>query len=725
MKKKYKEKKIEKTPVIHHETKKAVIAVLFFACSILILISAFGFGGKIGNNFFNFSEKIFGWGVYLLAIFLIFISALLAKSITPSVCSITIFFIGLMFLSVLATIQILFGKKTGGAVGGFLGANLESMFDFTGSLIVSFAAFLASLLIALNLSLSALWGKITLKKDADENLADPKKLLEKNQKNSESTWESIKKIIPASGFQKKEIGSEPITAPNAKQEIAKNDLFDKKIPAKELKDADYDGFPLELLANGSGSSSLVENGQLEETSQIIKKTLENFGINVEMGDINVGPTVTQYALKPAEGIKLSRIVALQNDLALALAAHPIRIEAPIPGKSLVGIEVPNKIAKTVRLKEILQSHPFKHRKTALCFGLGLDVSGESIVADLAKMPHMLIAGSTGSGKSVCINTIITSFLSSKSPQKLKFIMVDPKRVELTSYNGIPHLLCPVITTPGKTVSALKWAIKEMDDRLNKLQKVGARDIESFNCKSAETMPYIVFVIDELADLMAVNTNEIEAGIVRLAQMARAVGIHLIVSTQRPSVEVITGLIKANIPARIAFRVASQIDSRTILDSSGAEKLLGNGDMLFLPGNLSKPKRIQNAYLSEEEVSKVVNHLKEKCSSSENSESENSDTDEILSSENDINSAAGENSPIFSSAEDPSLDDDLFNDAKEIVLQAGKASASLLQRKLRIGYARAARLIDILEEKRIVGPADGARPRNVLYSNSEENSESQI
>ncbi|TRZ78050.1 DNA translocase FtsK, partial [bacterium] len=356
------------------------------------------------------------------------------------------------------------------------------------------------------------------------------------------------------------------------------------------------------------------------------------------------------------------------------------------------------------LKNILENPSFARSDKPLSFGLGLNVSGNPENADLAKMPHLLIAGSTGSGKSICINSIIISFLHNNSPERLRMILIDPKRVELSIYNGIPHLLSPVISDPGKTVNALKWAVKEMEDRLVKLQGAGARDIDSFNTKKGvEKLPYIVIIIDELADLMASNANGIEAGIVRIAQMARAVGIHLIVSTQRPSVEVITGLIKANIPARIAFRVASQIDSRTILDGSGAEKLLGNGDMLFLQGDLNKPRRIQGAFLTEDEVKRAVKFIVDQVAENEDGE----DSKEI---DMDI--------PTFADIPqtDSVMDDDLYEDAKEIVFQAGKASASLLQRRLRIGYARAARLIDILEEQKVVGPADGARPREVYDQN---------
>lgn len=653
----------------------------------------------------------------MLVIALASIGFMFIKSLSAAIYSTTIISITVMFLSTLSIIQLIFGKASGGAVGNFLGASLENMFDFSGGLVVSFALFLASLLITLNTSLLALWNRI-LRKNLEEKIegqeekngaaVKAKNGFEKSEatiKEKESAWVNL--------FKKTKIrdnigNAEAAPKEGGKPEISIKTSFNTKA------DEDYDGFPLDLLIDGNKTPHKTDKNTLDSNSYIIKKTLENFNIQTEIQDINVGPAVTQYAIKPAEGVKLSKIVALQNDLALALAAHPIRIEAPIPGKSLVGVEVPNKTTAMVRLKEILTSEPFKNKKSPLTFALGLDVSGSPIVADLAKMPHMLIAGSTGSGKSVCINTIITSLLYSNSPKKLRLILVDPKRVELTSYNGIPHLLCPVIMEPGKTVNALKWAIKEMEERLKKLQEAGAREIESYNNKKKDDpMPYIVIIIDELADLMANNSNEIEAGIVRLAQMSRAVGIHLIVSTQRPSVEVITGLIKANIPARIAFRVASQIDSRTILDASGAEKLLGNGDMLFSAGNLSKPKRIQNAFLTEEEVGRITEHL-----TSLNKAEDGAEKSEDL---NIMESAGAEKSEINFNTfgdSDPDMEDALYNDAKEVVMQAGKASASLLQRRLRIGYSRAARLLDILEENKVIGPADGARPRNVFYSNSE-------
>ncbi len=435
-----------------------------------------------------------------------------------------------------------------------------------------------------------------------------------------------------------------------------------------------------------------------------------FGSEVEMAEVNIGPTVTQYTLRPAQGVKLSKILSLQNDLSLALAAHPIRIEAPIPGRSLVGIEIPNRLMVLVRLRSLLERSAFQESLSPLTFALGRDVSGSPIFASLAQMPHLLVAGATGTGKTVALNNIIISLLYGNSPDTLKLILIDPKRVELTAYQSIPHLLSPVIVQADKAIGALRWAVSEMERRFEVLQHAGKRDITSYikarqDSSEDENLPYIAIVIDELADLMSSNGREAEAAIVRLAQMARAVGIHLIVSTQRPSVEVITGLIKANITSRMACQVASQIDSRTILDMAGAEKLLGNGDMLFITGNSAKPRRVQGAYVSDKEIKKVTDYLKAL---------QEPDYKEEVSLSQTTSAGSGLGAGISAA------DDELYEDAKEVVVRAGKASASLLQRRLRVGYARAARLIDILEEKGIVGPADGARPRDVFIDEGEKN-----
>jgi DNA segregation ATPase FtsK/SpoIIIE, S-DNA-T family len=477
--------------------------------------------------------------------------------------------------------------------------------------------------------------------------------------------------------------------------------------------------PTELLGKNKGKPGV---GDVKANTNVIKRTLANFGIQVEMDEVSIGPTVTRYSMKPAEGVRLNKIVTLQSNLELALAASPIRIEAPIPGKSLVGIEVPNTSRTTLGLSPMLADPAFGESDKPLLMALGRDISGTAVYANLAKAPHLLVAGTTGSGKSVTIHNLILSLLYRLGPQQLRFVFVDPKRVELTLYKQIPHLLTPVITDAKKAVGALKWLTKEMERRYDVLQEVGVRDIQSYHetivkpatdrynpkgndapPKLPEPMPYIVVVIDELADLMQQFPREIEAGIVRLAQMSRAVGIHLILATQRPSVKVITGLIKANVPTRLALQVVSQIDSRVILDGNGAETLLGAGDMLYLSGELSKPRRVQSAYVTEGEVKKVAEHIFREYG-------------DILPQTMDLGGIASESSGGFPMQLDdaPSdVDDDLFMEAKAAVQEAGKASTSYLQRKLRIGYSRAARLMDLLEEHGIIGASDGAKPREIL------------
>ncbi|MCH8049775.1 DNA translocase FtsK [Patescibacteria group bacterium] len=449
--------------------------------------------------------------------------------------------------------------------------------------------------------------------------------------------------------------------------------------------------PVDLL---DANSSEGKSGDIDRNQEIIRRTFENFNIDVEMIDVRIGPTVTQYSLRPAEGMKLSRIVALHNDLALALAAHPIRIEAPIPGRSLVGVEVPNQVMGRVSLRELLESKVFKHRKTNFAVPLGKDVGGLVQMITVDGAPHMLVAGATGSGKSVCLNNVIVSLLYQNGPDDLKLILVDPKRVELGGYAGIPHLLVPPITKVDEAINAMKWAVREMERRLDHLSKSGVRDIDAYNQKHKERMPKIVIIIDELADLMTQNKRDVEAVVVRIAQMARAAGIHIIVATQRPSVDVITGLIKANIPTRIAFAVASQVDSKTILDVGGAEKLLGRGDMLLTTPQISKPKRLQGAFVSDKEIKRVVDFLKSE-------------------SEPDYNYQVTEDTRTGGTVFDAEDADSLLEDAIQIVVESGKASTSFLQRRMKIGYSRAARIIDMMEEMGVVGMQDGARAREVL------------
>jgi len=452
----------------------------------------------------------------------------------------------------------------------------------------------------------------------------------------------------------------------------------------------------------------ADAGDVEGNAETIKETFANFNIDVDMEGANIGPRVTQYTLKPPTGVKLTKMTALENNLALDLAAHSIRMEAPIPGKRAVGIEVPNVKSATVRISSLLQSREWAAVDGPLGFVIGKDIAGEPVVGNLAKMPHLLVAGQTGSGKSVMINTILTSLLYRNSPSDLKLILVDPKQVELKPYDDIPHLLTPVITEPEKCISALKWTVAEMERRYKALSDVHRRNIVEYNAlKKEEGMPYIVVVIDELADLMMMAARDVEALIVRIAQKARAVGIHLVLATQRPSVDVITGLIKANVPARIAFTTASQIDSRTIIDQMGSEKLLGMGDMLLLTADMPKPKRVQGALIDDQETNKVTDFIRMQRPPQYD--------DEIISQPVQLNGKGG----VVADYGGQDADDDMYKDAVQAVIEGHKASTSLLQRRLRIGYGRAARLIETMEEQGIISTADGNRPREVLVSSLDE------
>lgn len=464
--------------------------------------------------------------------------------------------------------------------------------------------------------------------------------------------------------------------------------------------------PLSLLSDILGGEA--DRGDVKKNAEIIETTLDSFGIEAHVVDVNRGPAVTQYALQIAQGTKLTKITTLQNDLALALAAPTgqIRIEAPIPGKSLVGIEIPNRTPKFVSMKEMMNSEEMKSSTSKLAVGLGLDVSGKPIIADIEKMPHVLIAGATGSGKSVAINSFLCAILFRASPEEVKLLMVDPKRVELTGYNGIPHLIAPVIVDPKQVLSALKWALHEMDQRYKQFAEVGARNIQSFNELSGfQAMPYILIVIDELADIMLFAASEVETAITRLAQMARATGIHLIVSTQRPSTDVVTGIIKANIPSRIAFNVASMVDSRVIIDMPGAEKLLGRGDMLYIPPEQAKPTRIQGTYVSNKEIDALIKYLRDQGVRPIYDQA----VTEKYPSGKVVVPSEGEVGEL----------DELAEDALKVILADKRASASLFQRRFKIGYTRAARILDQLERLRIIGVGEGAKARELLVSNLEE------
>ena len=475
-----------------------------------------------------------------------------------------------------------------------------------------------------------------------------------------------------------------------------------------VEDEHYEYPPVELLSK-PGKKTLKGGAKaLTDTATRLQKTLYSFGVSAKVENVSVGPAITRYELKPAEGVRVSKIANLADDIALNLAAETIRIEAPIPGKQAVGIEVPNKEKEVVHFREIIESKEFKENKSKLTVGLGKDVAGNVQLADIAKMPHVLIAGSTGSGKSVCINTIITSIIYNAKPSEVKFVMVDPKVVELSVYNGIPHLLIPVVTDPKKAAGALAWAVQEMDDRYNKFAEKGVRDLKGYN-KAIEKenelgkLPQIVIIIDELADLMMVAKNDVEDAICRLAQKARAAGMHLVIATQRPSVDVITGLIKANVPSRIAFAVSSQVDSRTILDCVGAEKLLGKGDMLFFPSGAPKPSRVQGAFVSDDEVEKIVSFIKSNGTATY--------SEDILESIENNNKSDKE---LTESTEDDDTDPFLM-DAIQTVVETGQASTSFIQRKFKVGYARAGRIIDQMEERGVISGYQGSKPREVLMS----------
>jgi DNA segregation ATPase FtsK/SpoIIIE, S-DNA-T family len=689
------------------ETIYAVFAVIFFVIGVFFLLAAFEKAGVAGKVIYTRLSLLLGVGYYLLPILFFLLSSSYFKSQKANLAITNIIGSILFCLSGLGFIEV-FAPTKAGIVGQFIGAPLAHLFDVSGAAVILGAAFVISLLVLFNTH------PVTEFRAWSEKRRE-RKLAAAQEREAAGVLDEKENAVIETALPKTTAKDE---APEATIKEPKKPLFKKSEP-EGFSLAHYTGTytppPLSIFSKDSGKPGV---GDIKANANIIKRTLQNFGIDVAMDEISIGPSVTRYALKPAEGVRLSKILSLQKNLELALAAHPVRVEAPIPGKALVGIEVPNSAKTTVGFGTLLSTPEYAQMQKPLTLALGRDVDGIASFADLAKMPHLLIAGATGSGKSVTIHALINSMLFRNGPNSLRFVMVDPKRVELTMYNGIPHLLTPVITEPKKAILALKWLVSEMERRYNVLEQKRVRDISSYHStilgpaldkkktedeEMPETLPYIVVVFDELADIMSTYPRELEAGIVRLAQMSRAVGIHLILSTQRPSVNVITGLIKANIPGRIALQVSSQIDSRTILDASGAEKLLGAGDMLFASGDMGKPKRIQSAFISESEVKKVVDFLRS-----------NADGLEALDMPIDLESGGSVHSGggIFGGSDDAD-DDELFEDARETVVRAGKASTSYLQRKLRIGYARAARLIDLLEERGVIGPGDGAKPRDVL------------
>ena len=695
---------------LEDQTKKAILAIIFFSFAVITLLSTLHKAGPFGELLFRSFNYLFGWGYFILPIVFLLMTYEFLKSRRQHIYFATIFGALLLFVSILGVLELNSQNNYAGLVGYGVATFLNKIFGFWASLVLLVSSIFISLVMALNIPLK-------IGKDEDDDNSEDEKEVEVEVKENKQAAGPI--IVNQGSGISPSIGEEKVLSnrENLKEERKDNEE-DFKIP-KFIGGA-YNPPVIDLLER---VESRPLSGDIKASANIIKRTLQNFGIDVEMGEVNVGPTVTQYTLRPAQGVKLSKIITLHNDLALALAAHPLRIEAPIPGKPLVGIEVPNKAVALVRLGSLLDGDTFK-KFGVLTFAIGRDVSGAPVFADLSKMPHLLIAGATGSGKSVCIHSFITSLIWRNSPAQLKLILIDPKRVELAYYRDLPHLLTPVISDGKKSINALRWAVKEMERRYEVLSEHGARDIFGFNNiilkkrEESSFMPYLIIVIDELADLMAAYGREVEGTIIRLAQMARAVGIHLVVSTQRPSVEVLTGLIKANITARIALQVPSQVDSRTILDMSGAEKLLGNGDMLYLSSDSSKPRRIQGVYVSEKEIKSVVDYIANKNPLS--SEQETIEERPIV---------GGNLSPDLEFSNDNLTDEDysdeeMLQSAKEVIFQAKKASASLLQRRLKVGYARAARILDILEEKGLISPGDGAKPREIYSDrfNQEENNE---
>lgn len=700
----------------------SLIALLIFVLGLISFLALFSLSGRFGL----FLEKIFssgfGWGRWCLPVFLIVFSVALYQGKKFFSRPANYLGLSLLLLSLLTFFHFFFQspvaklKAEQGLGGGYLGYYLslffQNIFGFWGGLVIISAIVVIALILLFNITLSDIAGSQGFVRRFFRALANFFRSDDQEEPVEEDQPEPDSDLISAT--ETDEVGEQGILF--SKKDI-KEDLGDQpaeKRPPEVQPEINWKtkkikiDLPLDLL---SDKIDRATSGDIESNILIIQRTLENFGISVEMGEVNVGPTVTQYTFKPSEGIKVSRITALNNDLSLALAAHPVRIEAPIPGKSLIGIEVPNKTKAVVGLRESLSSKDFKLRSSNLMVALGKDVSGRSIIYDIAKMPHLLVAGATNSGKSVCLNTVIVSLLYQNNPDSLRFIMVDPKRVEFPVYNGIPHLLTPVITEVSKTVNALRWCLNEMDRRYEILNQAGKKNIQVYNQSAQEKLPYIIFIIDELADLMVAAAKDIEGSVIRLTQMSRAVGIHLILATQRPSVDVITGLIKANTPARIAFSVASAIDSKTILDSAGAEKLLGRGDMLFSSAELSKPRRIQGAYVTDDEILSIVNYIKEKYGSA--------DYLAGITERQKVNGVGGVGLDGLMGDED-----ELMAEAQEIIIAAGKASTSLLQRRLRIGYSRAASILDMLEEAGIIGPANGSKPREILISRQQyENSQS--
>ncbi len=704
-----KKKKVIPSLRLKPETVQTIFFIFFL---ILTVISVFSFlqTGPIPTVLNQLLVKYFGFGAILVSFLLLLASFLFAKLKTPLKDPNVFLGFLIMFITLISLLRQ-------GIAGAFFSDQLISLFGKLPATLIFIFSFIVGFVILFDTSVAQVVKFFItvfnlIKKYSVGSVQKIKEKTNKNNKVFQSELTPVDEKLEAKRNPKEDLNVAGISP------ILKTNLDNKISPTTALSSSGnqmWEYPSINIFDNTPGAKA--DRGDVGKNARTIEQTLDSFGITARVAEVNDSPSVTQYALEVALGTKLAKIVSLSNDLAMALAAPGgmIRVEAPIPGRALVGIEVPNRSLEVVPIRKILESDAMKNAKNKITVPLGLDVAGNAKVADIGKMPHVLIAGQTGSGKSVCINSWINSILFQASPDEVRMIMVDPKRVELTPYNGIPHLLVPVIVEPEKVISALKWAVAEMERRYKTFTEVGAKNIEAYNNLSGfQSMPYILIFIDELAEIMLFSPSEVEDNICRIAQMARAVGIHLILSTQRPSVNVITGLIKANIPTRLSFAVASVTDSRVILDSPGAEKLLGRGDMLYLPPDLAKPVRIQGCYVSDKETTSLIDFLK--------SQKTTEYDQEILSQPVSGGHPTARNAP--STGDNLEEKDPMFDEAVKLVQDSGKASSSLMQRRLKLGYARAARVLDQLEQAGIVGPANGAKPREILipHNNSEDSVE---
>ena len=758
-----------------NNTRKNINVVILLILSVLLAVLIYGKTGYIGEHLSPILGGIIGWIKFIIPIgvFAIAISSACDKTELASrkilelfvflVCVSAIFSIYQISENTLSLNKDItynieksydIGSKNigGGVIGTLLAVPLVNMLGTAGAVIVCIGISLVILVFMLGIPVSEMIEDYLydLKERKEERKEEIREYKEAEYKEREQRRQERRAKVKTAVLDKEEITEDqikinlnekpekakkykheaddlvPLGAKKEKQEFSPNTLEDNLFKVQEeekeektksvlmlehtqtVEDETYEFPPIELLTEGSSRGMKGGKKAIADNATKLQKTLYNFGVSAKVENVSVGPAITRYELKPAEGVRVSKIANLADDIALNLAAESIRIEAPIPGKQAVGIEIPNKENEVVHLRDIIESDKFSDASSKLAFALGKDVAGEEIVTDIAKMPHVLIAGSTGSGKSVCINTLITSIIYKAKPSEVKLVLVDPKVVELSVYNGIPHLLIPVVTDPKKAAGALAWAVQEMVNRYSLFAAKGVRDIKGYNAaldkeNEASKLPQIVIVIDELADLMMVAKNDVEDAICRLAQMARAAGMHLVIATQRPSVDVITGLIKANIPSRIAFAVSSQVDSRTILDMAGAEKLLGKGDMLFYPTGMSKPTRIQGAFISDKDVEKIVDFVKSNGTATY--------SDDVLESIEKANNNEKEMKDIDEDDDtDPFLDE-----AIETVIETQQASTSFIQRRFKVGYARAGRIIDQMEERGIISGYQGSKPREVLMS----------